>query len=271
MPAYLGPVGGLVPLPGVTASEISSTRGGTDKVTLGGRLKTQRSPLSRREWSVSTHDLLTSKQTASLLALELGGKPPWVWVEPYAQVTNLLSPAQSLTMPGTWSGTGVVEGGAVNVGGVMSPRSVSHSTGGTVDFAFRSAGVEDRPAVVPGVPVSVSVYARGSGELGVGWRDYAGAAISSNQKAYTHGTLARVSMVNLIPPAGAVSAYIWASGFTQAAMPALTWTPALADWSVGRGCNRVVVEGLSEAVRMASTTNTLMRRSGISFTIREVG
>lgn len=270
MTAYLGPAGSLASFTCPSSVSIDQARPASYRTTLGGRVKAQRGPQQRRAWSVDI-GTATPAQVANLQAMAEGGKPPWVWVEPYAQVTNLLSPAQSVTMPGTWSGTGVVEGGAVNVGGVMSPRSVSHSTGGYVDFTFRSAGVADQPAVIPGVPVSVSVYVRGAGDLGISWRNYAGTAISSNQKAYTHGTLSRVSMVNLIPPAGAVSAYIWVSGFTQAAMPALTWTPALADWSVGRGCNRVTVDGLSEAVQLAVVADKSLRRSGISFTIREVG
>lgn len=269
MGAWIGPKGGLVEVLQYRGDlSVQADRPSRSLTTLGGRVKVQRGVRARRVWDAGVEGL-TPAESASLLSLEAGGEPPWTWVDPYAQVTNVLTPEQSLVMPGTWSGTDVVEGGAVTVDGVRSPRSVSHSAGGFVDFTYRSAGEPDQPAVIPGLPVSVSVYVRGSGDLGISWRDYTNTPISSNQKSYTHADMARVSMVNLIPPAGAVSAYIWVSGFTQAAMPALTWTKALTAWGPGRGCNRVVVEGLSEAVQQASSTGESY--SAVSFTIREVG
>lgn len=270
MPAYLGPVGGLVSLGGMSAPGIKMIRESSDKVTLGGRLKTQRAARPRREWSVSTHGLLKPQDTAAVLALEMGGVPPWVWVEPFAQVTNVYSPEQSLLMPGTFSGAGVVEGGAVSVDGVTSPRSVLHASGGTVDFGYR-AGAADRPAVVPGLPVTVSAYIRGTGVLGVSWRDWSGGIISESTTAYSNPVLARASRVNRTPPPGAATVRFWATGVLQAAMPAISWTPDLAAWSIGRGCNRAVVDGLSEAVKLAVIAEPYMRRSGISFTVREVG
>jgi hypothetical protein len=270
MSAFLGTAGSLIELPIYNAKPtVSHDRTVSTKRTLGGRVKVQRGARPRRAWTV-TSERLTPAESAAMMALELGSTPPWVWVEPLARVTNLLSPEQSVLAPGTWSGTGVVEGGSVKIGAAYSPRSVSHSAGGTVNFAFRD-GEADRPAVVPGIPVSVSAYLRGSGDLGISWRDYGNAVISSNQKSYSNSSLGRVSMVNLVVPAGAATAHIWATGFTQAAMPALTWTKALADWSVGRGCNRVVVEGLSEAGQEALYADPGASRSGLSFTIREVG
>jgi hypothetical protein len=163
-----------------------------------------------------------------------------------------------------------VEAGAVSVDGVMAPRSVAHATGGTVDFGYR-AGVADRPVVVPGVPVTASVYVRGTGVLGLSWRDWSGAVISESTAAYANASMARASRINRTPPAGAASVRFWATGVLQAAMPALSWTPDLAPWSIGRGCNRVTVDGLSEAVQLAVIADPYMRRSGISFTVREVG
>ncbi len=269
MTAYLGPVGSLASFKCPSAVSIDQTRPASYRTTLGGRVKAQRGPLSRRQWSVDI-STATPEQVANLHAMVEAGIPPWVWVEPYAQVTNLLSPEQSVLMPGTFSGTGVLEGGAVSVGGVMSPRSVLHATGGTVDFGYRT-GVPDRPVVVPGVPVSVSAYVRGAGILGLSWRDWSGAVISEQTAAYSNAALARVSMANLTPPAGAATVRVWATGALQAAMPALSWTPVLAPWSIGRGCNRAVVDGLSEAVQLAVIDEPSLRRSGISFTVREVG
>ncbi|WDF32255.1 hypothetical protein PTW37_10250 [Arthrobacter agilis] len=212
----------------------------------------------------------TPAEAANLQALVEGGKPPWVWVEPYAQVTNLLSPGQSVLAAGTWSGAGFVEGGAVlSADGVFSPRSVLHPTGGTVDFGYRS-GAMDRPAVVPDQIVRFSAYLRGTGTLRVSFRDWAGQILKETQASYSSTTLARASVASL-PPAGAVSCRVWVTGALQAALPAFTWTADLAAWSVGRGCNRVSVDGLSEAVQLAVADSPALRRSAITFTIREVG
>lgn len=269
MTAYLGAAGSLVPFKCPSSVGIGAARPSSARLTLGGRVKVQRGALSRREWSVDI-GTATPDEIANLQALELGGTPPWVWVEPYAQVTNMFSPEQSVLLSGTYSGAGWVEGGAVSVDGASAPRSASHSTGGTVDFGFRG-GVSDRPVVVSGVPVTVSVYARGAGVFGVSWRDWANAVISESTTAYSSATLTRQSRAGLVPPAGAATARVWVTGAFQVAMPALSWTRDLGVWSVGRGCNRVVLEGLSEAVQIAAVSDPSLRRSGLSFTVREVG
>ncbi|MDQ0854777.1 hypothetical protein QFZ79_002888 [Arthrobacter sp. V4I6] len=270
MPAYLGPIGGLIPLRGMKASAVTSVRDSTDKVTLGGRLKIQRGLRSRREWSVSTHGLLRPQDTAGLLALDAGGTPPWVWVDPYAQVTNMFTPEQSVLRPGTWGGTGVVEGGsAVAADGVMAVRTILHASGGYMEFGYRD-GVLDSPPVIPGIPITYSLYVRGEGSLNLSYRDWSGAALSERNDAYSHSTFARESRTTT-PPAGAASVYMWVTGALQAGNPALTWTPAAAEWGLGHGCKRAVVQGLSEAVQYASRDTPGLRRSGISFTVREVG
>lgn len=270
MSSYLGPIGGMVPFEYYKGGlDVSADRPVKSIRTLGGRVKVQRGPLSRRTWSVSL-DHLNPAELSALTALEMGGTPPFVFVEPMARVTNLFSPEQSVLMPGTFSGAGVVAGGSVNVGGVMAPRSVLHASGGTVDFGYRD-GVADRPVVVPGVPVTVSAYVRGTGLLGVSWRDWSGAVISESTAAYSNATLARSSMVNLVPPANAATVRFWATGMLQAAMPALSWTPAVQSWAVGRGCNRVILEGLSEGINRVIYAAPDQSRSSLSFTVREVG
>lgn len=270
MSAFLGPAGNMIELPIYNAKpSVSHDRLVSMKRTLGGRVKVQRGPRPRRVWTVNS-ERLTPAESAALMALEQGGTPPWVWVEPLARVTNLYSPEQSVLALGTWTGTGMVEGGAVSVDGVMAPRSVLHASGGTVNFGYRS-GSPDRPAVVPGVPISVSAYLRGTGEFCMSWQDWSGTGISASTMAYSNTTLTRVSRVNRTPPAGAATVHFWATGVLQAAMPALTWTKELADWSVGRGCNRALIEGLSEAGEEAIYDNPGASRSALSFTIREVG
>lgn len=270
MTAYLGPVGGLVPFEYyVGGLSVETARPFNAITTLGGNVKIQRGPASRRSWSVSI-DHLSPAELSALTALEMAATPPFVFVEPKARISNVLSPEQSVLMPGAWSGSGFTAGGAVSVDGVMAARSVMNASGGTVDFGFRD-GVADRPAVVPRMPVSASAYVRGSGYLGLSWRDWSGATISETTEAYNNASLARASISNRIPPSGAVSVRFWATGVTQAALPAVTWTSAVQSWAHGRGCNRVVMEGLSEAVNRVYYAAPNQSRSSLSFTLREVG
>jgi len=237
---------------------------------MGGLVKAQRGKVSRRTWAVDVASA-SPAELASLAALLQGGTPPWVYVDPYAQVTNLLTPEQSVLMPGTWdTSVAFVEGGAVTVGAVTLPRSVSINTANTIRFGYR-AGVKQSPPAIPNVRVFASAYLRGSGTLVLTFQDYSGASVGSSSLAYnTAGVMARVS-VSGIPPAGTASVQFNASGCLQAAGPAITWTDTLADWSVGRGCPQAVTEGLNEAVQIAVREADYLRRSQISFSVREIG
>lgn len=269
MSAYLGPAGGLVPFRCPSAVGINTDRAQSFKTTLAGRVKVQQGPVTRRQWQVELGSA-TPQEIANLQALVEAGTPPWVWVEPYAQVTNLFTPEQSTLASGTWSGSGMSEAGAVTVGGIQSPRSVAHADGGRVTLGFRD-GVAARPPVVPGVPVSVSAYVRGAGWLVVSWRGWDGGELSSEPVSYDHAAMRRVSLTNRTPPAGAASAEVSISGMRQAAMPCLSWTSEAPAWSIGRGCTRAVAEGLSESVQSAVRDLPYRRRSALSFTVREVG
>lgn len=197
--------------------------------------------------------------------------PPWVWVDPYAQVTNMFSPEQSVLLPGSWVGADSYEGGtAVTTDGVFAVRTLTSLAGGSMDFGYRD-GVADHPAVVPGTPVTASVFARGAGSVHLAFLDWAGAVLGAELPAvYSHAGLSRVS-VTATPPDGAATARLRVTGASQTAMPALTWTSDLAEWSTGHGCNRVVIQGLSESVSYATTSALGLRRTGLNFTVREVG
>lgn len=269
MDAFLGSGGILVPFKCPSDVGITSDRPSTYRTTLGGRVKAQRGPASRRQWSVDL-STATPAQVANLQALVEGGKPPWVWVEPYAQVTNLLSPEQSVLAPGTWAGAGVVQGGAVlTADGVYTPRTLQHATGGTMDFAYR-AGSPDRPPVSPGLPVAWSLHLRGQGLLRLSFRDWAGQIISDRNTAYNNIALTKTTYTSVAPP-GAAAVHLSATGALEAALPVLSWTVDAPAWSIGRGCNRVSSDGLSEAVQLAVRDAPDMRRSSISFTLTEVG
>lgn len=270
MTAYLGPAGGLVPFRCPSAVAISTDRTMSYRTTLNGRVKVQRGPASRRQWQVEIGSA-TPQELANLQALGEAGTPPWVWVEPYAQVTNLFTPDQSTLAPGAWSGEGFVQGGAVTVDDSSVPRSVLHPSGGSITMGLRH-GAPDRPSVVPGVKLSASVCARGEGSLILFWHNWTGSTIGSVRQDYNLSTLGRVEIAGTLPPAGAASVRLVTAGAFQLAMPCLTWTPDTPSWSIGRGCTRAVVEGLSESVRTAVKEGPHpRRRSALSFTVREVG
>lgn len=270
MSAWIGPPGGLVEILQYKGGlSVSQERAQSTRTTLGGRVKVQRGPRVRREWKAST-PYASAVGTAGFLALLEVGEPPWLWVDPYAQVTNLFTPEQSTLAPGSWSGDGLVEGGAVTVEGLTVPRSVSHPSGGTITFGMRD-GSPDQPPVVPGVRVSVSVSVRGTGALTLHWLNWQGASIGSASQSYNHSTMASASIEGRMPPPGAVSARLVATGAGQAAMPCFTWTPAAPAWSKGRGCTRAIVESVSENVEMANLEDKARRFSALSFTVREVG
>jgi len=269
MPAYLGPSGSLVEFK-ISPSTVSESRPSSYRTTMGGKVKVQRGKVTRRTWSVDVASA-SPLELSSLAALLQGGTPPWVYVDPYAQVTNLYTPDQSVLMPGTWdTSVAFVEGGAVTVGGVTIPRSVSINTANTIRFGYRD-GIKLSPPAMPNVRVYASAYLQGSGTLVLTFQDYSGASVGSSSLAYnTSSGIARVA-VSGIPPAGTASVQFNASGCLQAAGPAITWTDTLADWSVGRGCPAAVTEGLDEAVQIAVREANYLRRSQISFTVREIG
>lgn len=235
---------------------------------MGGRVKVFRGPKARREWSVGSNGMAKPEDVAQLQALLEYGTPPWVWIEPLAAVSNLLHPEQSVLMPGTWIGSATVGGAGATADGTRFGRSIIAS--GNVDLHCRN-GAYDRLPVVPDVPVSGSFYASGTGTPRLIWINAAGGTVSFTSGASTTGTLTRRTVTGT-PPAGAASVQLSAIGFSGTlTLPAYTFTDDPAPWAFGRGCNRATVEGFSENVQQASREHPSLRRSSISFTVREVG
>jgi len=267
MSAWIGPAGSMVELL-KSQAKVSGSRAArsTFRSTIGGRVKEQRTTgLGRRSWAVSTGMLETS-EAAAFSSLLLAGTPPWCWVTDAAARTNLLTPEQSLLLPGTWSGTGVVEGGTVVAAdGAVGIRSVAHTTGGQVEFVLRD-GSSERPPVIAGVPATWSLYVRGAGNLQLQFVDYAGSVLSTQNVAYSTGTVQRVSMTRT-PPAGSARVRLWATGALQAALPSLSWTSAAVPWAVGAGCTRATVDGFDDS-RVPASAGVF---ANYDFEVREVG
>jgi hypothetical protein len=210
--------------------------------------------------------MLEPAESAALTSMILAGVPPWIWVTDAAARTNVLTPEQSLLLPGTWSGTGVVEAGQVVASdGAVAVRSVAHVTAGQVEFVLRD-GANDRPPAVSGVAVTWSLYVKGSGNLQLQFVDYAGSVLSTQNVAYTTATVQRVSMTRT-PPAGTARVRLWVTGILQAAMPSLSWTAAAVPWALGAGCTRATVDGFGDS-RVPASSGVF---SDFDFVVREVG
>lgn len=275
MLAYLGPRGSLVGFKCPSSLEITKPRLVNSKVTLGGRVKALYGSRVRREWQVGI-GAATPAEVAPLQALSnyLLGAPPWVWIDPWAQVTNLLAPEQSMpgkSNPGTWSGDAVA-GGSVDIPGVG--RVAESLVGpGPVTFPYFS-GALDRFPVIPGKPVTVSVFGSGSGSgtVTLGLFDAGGAGLGTFSTSYTLGSsMKRYKHTLAQVPANAVGATIRATGFSTLALPAATWTKDLAEWSPGNGCRSSITEGLSESILLAVPGAPGLRFSNVKFLVKEVG
>lgn len=268
MSAFLGPVGALVEFKCPSSEDISRADNVSLDWTLGGVQKAQYGARAPRAWRLSI-DTATPEQVAGLAGLVAGlyGPPPWVYVGAWAQVTNLLPPPASVCAPGSWTGSGVA-GGPVDLAG--SPRpvlSVLNSSGGLLSFP--------PVPVVPGVPVTGSVWAAGSSsyQVQLAFRDASGTNISVTANSVSAGVGAPLvrGSITLVPPAAAVEVQLRLVGALRAAQPAVTWTPDMGAWMVGEGAPKVIARGLSQAVQLAVRDQAFMRRAGVSFTLEEVG
>lgn len=264
--AFLGTAGRLVPFAcpsdvGIVASRPSSTR-----VSLGGRVSTQHGARMHRTWSIGL-GLASPAEAASLAAAVHMGGFPWVFYEPSAVATNILTPSQSLLVPGTVQSTATEAGRRAAVDGVVSERTVTVPSGATAYVALREGSTRGAP--IPQVPVTGSVYASNA-TLRMIFRDSAGSWISSAYSPAAGGAFERVH-VTATPPPNAVDVLLQVvagASVAQVGYPALTLTGTLTPWGVGRGAVQVVTYGLDESVLAAHDRQQL---SSYSFTVQEVG
>lgn len=268
MTAYIGPIGNLIGFKCPSAEEIELADNSSLSWTMGGRQKAQYRLNAPRAWRVGI-GTATPGQVAGLGGLLRGlyGPPPWTYVGPWAQVTNLLTPAASVLAAGSWTGAGV-PGGSVTLDDGSAPvLSVLSDTGASINLP-------DVPAV-PGKPVTGSAWGAGDTGFTVTLRflNTAGGTVSaaSATTAAPLGSPLRRGHVTATPPDGTVSVRLELTGAKRAAQPAVSWTPDLAAWTVGEGAPTVIVQGLSRAVQLAVADQAFMRRSSASFTVQEVG
>ena len=268
MTAYLGPAGNLVGFACPSEEQIEQADNVSTEVTLGGVRKAQYGQRAPRAWQVGI-STATPEQISGLTGLLRGlyGPPPWVYVGPWAQVSNLLDPASSMLLPGSWAGFGAAGGPITLADGTRPNYHILNSTGGEIRL----------PAVpaFPGVDVTGSVYAAGEVEFtaSLDFKDRAGGNIVSRSVRFNQavGLDLQRSALTATAPAGAVAVMLRLNGALRAALPAVTWTPEAEAWQAGEGAPKVVARGMSKAVQLAVRQEKSMRRVSASFTLEEVG
>ncbi|KZM78405.1 hypothetical protein [Cellulosimicrobium sp. I38E] len=273
--AWVGPLGGLVEVRAPRGIAPSVARATTYRTTLGGVRKAHQAPRALRQLAVDL-SYSTPEQVANLAALVSGeyGSGPFWYVDPWAAVTNLLTPTASTLEPGSWTTTGTVTAaGAVPlVGGGRAGRSLAVASTADQVFLPRRNGARDDVPVVPGRPVTASVYATGAAvSVRIQWVDAAGAGLSSVTAggSFAGPELGRVA-VSAMPPPGAAAMYVVAFGASRLARPAVTWTDEARGWYPGQGMPRCLFPGLDTSVVLAHDDPD-GRGAQHTFTVMEVG
>lgn len=268
MSTYLGPLGNLIRFEKIAAEQIDVADRVKFKTTLAGVQKAQLSTTSPRSWQVGINSA-APEHVSHLTGLLAGlyGPPPWLYIGPWAQVSNMLTPGVSMLAPGSWTGSGTAGGPLLLADGSTPRYSISNSSAAAFSLAAMPA--------VEGVPVTASIWGSGDTEFSISliFRDATGATIDTiiNRVQATMSELPRRGSSSAIPPPGSASVIVRVTGAKRAALPSFTWTPAASPWVVGEGVPKVVARGLSKAVLAASREKALLRRISLSFTLEEVG
>lgn len=268
MTTFLGPVGSLVPVK--CASTLTSSGGREVSFTRTlGKQKAFLGQVRAREWNVDI-GLAEPGELSGLRWLAEYSSGPLVWYSPDAVVGNILPPDVAAFVPRTHNG---LDGALVEADPGVHVKSVFPDGANSVSTPYSSGTSLDPIPIVPGMPVTISVWLRGStasrGQvIAVVWRDIQGVNLGTDNPTVgeSTGTLVRRSLT-LIPPPGA--AQITLQFFAeQIAGPAVTLTDRLMSYSDGRGAKRVVAHGLTDAVLRAYEDH---QYQSLSFTVSEVG
>lgn len=270
MGAWIGTLGRLMKLDGVSAQQVEHWDGTSFKRTLEGKMVAQVKAKRGREWKLSI-GVGTPATLAAIQALQSGewGNGPFVFVPPLAPVTNMLAPEVSTCGPLAVISTSVSVVGPLSLpDGSVAGRSLFNSTPASAMY-FGPATVP----VLPNTKVTASAYLAGAGcKVAVNFYTAAGAYISgaSSSASGVAGVATRLS-VTATTPATAASCAIYGSNTTNGARPALTWTDELFDWGIGAGCDKAVPYGFSTSLILALKEKNYGRYSSLGFNVQEVG
>lgn len=266
---YIGPVGGLRSIHGLSASEVTIPTRYVTRRKLSGRVQAQRAPRPRREWSASISSAYPEHVAyVQMLESSAHGLAPLAWYDEMAQVTNILTPAASLLESGTWSG-GPLGGSGITPDGVPYTRSVVTGGGVTVTMG-------GRVPVPYGSPVVVSAYLTGlantSGRLTVTEYDPEGVAVGSRFVSIPAEATEQRFHIALTASQRTATIEVTARNILMVTLPAITLTADPMPWATGRGCTSAIVQMPRESVAAALRSPVPGgRRAGYSFTITELG
>lgn len=265
---WIGHPGALLPLPDIRGElSRSADRSVAYKESAAGYrrayLSARRAPL--RQWKI-TIPVTRPDEAALLHDLLMETDPPYVWVDPWARVTNVLDPRTA----GLENTVPVLArlGRQPLADGLWAATAGSKPGGGVVN-------IPPCP-VVRELPVTVSAYLGSVGDAYV-------AAVFLNSNAAPIGSpvvsepvtglalLNRASVTVAVPPVGAVAVSLQITGASVIAHPAVTWTAELLEYGGGGGAAQVVVTTLDESFGVMGVTGAEARLADISFTVIEVG
>lgn len=255
--AYIGTPGALIKFRCPSSLETRLEIPGQERVTLGGRATTQEAPRGHRTWSVGL-SYARHMDIAGLeaLAYRAYGPPPWTFIDPDMQITNLLTPEATIF------GVGHPYSGAL--------ATLTADDGLPVRAAVTQATITHGTApVIPGASVTIGVYAGGQVTLTGTWLTSTGQSTGTPMSATATATgLTRVTALG-VAPTGAAAVRLTCTASSQGA-PSVTWTGTPTPWTVGRGAPSVTTRGLDRAVRAAATASYL-QRADMSFEVVEIG
>jgi hypothetical protein len=262
-----GPVDGLVQLHGSSSVEVTRPARVKKSVALSGRVSVQRGPEPRREWAVSVESAYP-EHVQLLQGVEYGayGPGPFVWYDELAQVTNMLTPGESMLRAGSW--TGGAFGGA-GVAADKTPYLVSR----TADVGA-SVFLSERIAVPAEMPVTVSAYVSThpttAATLRVREWDPEGVFFNTHTFTVPAGTHAGRAVVSFKTSVRTRTLSFNILDPLMVTMPAVTLTDKALPWATGLGCRSAVVELPGHSVGKA-VAHPNGRRMGYSMTIHELG
>lgn len=260
---WLGPVGGMVALPGYVGQVGTKSTRGSEFYDLlgGGRVAHQRAGRALRSWSVQIDHSAFEESAPLAELLETPGD--WWLVTPDARAGNVLTPGQA---------------GRVD----LLPGGQRPTAEGDVVVRSWLAGGEVRyhgpVPIVPGLPVTGSAWVQGGAQtrVAVEFLDFAGAVVGTRgttPTAMPAGVLTRLHrVVDLASiPAGAVQARLLIDGPVAYARPAITWTSQVMPWTHGRGASNVYVDGMdTDLERAVIDPASPLRMEGLSFEVEEL-
>lgn len=246
MGAWMGEVGSLIELKCPASAGRSQAVDYSIETTLGGVDKAQVGRTISREWDLEVGPAHPGATTA-LARFQHGmyGLGPWWFIDPWAAVSNVLTPAASMPGPThkSWTGAGVPTG-AWQVPGMGLVRHSVIPDGGLITLG-------DGTPVVPGQPLTGGAWVSGSGAVWVQTVDAAGAIVDNVSTRVSGTEPVRVSATIPVVSGSAVSARLRVTDAMQVGLPSLSWTRTAQPWAPGQGTARALVESIDTTPAIA--------------------